>query len=98
MAALSRDEAVSMSEAPGQDPLAALRHDLANLLMTVRGYAELLLVREGLDPGLRRYPEQILTAVDRASAMLDAMRQARETGGFITSRRSGSGLPWRAAK
>jgi len=72
-----------MSEASGSDPLSTLRHDLANVLMTVRGYAELLLIREGLDPDLRYYPEQIVSAIDRAAAMLDEMRQARQAGGFL---------------
>jgi signal transduction histidine kinase len=67
-----------MSEAPAPDPLSSLRHDLANILMTVRGYAELMLIRDGLDPAMRHYPEQIVTAIDRAAVMLDEMRQGRE--------------------
>ncbi len=60
---------------PFQDEsLNLVRHDLANLLMMVRGYAELMLIRDGLDPNLRRYPEQIVVAVDRASAKLEQLR------------------------
>ncbi len=74
MPAVFRMKDLLMPEASGQDSLAAVRHDLANLLMTVRGYAELLLIREGLDPSLRRYPEQIVTAIDRASVILEGLR------------------------
>jgi len=74
-----------MSEASDADSLSTLRHDLANLLMTVRGYAELMLLRGGLDPKLRRYPEQIVTSIDRATALLDEMRQAREASGFLAA-------------
>jgi len=63
-----------MLDAHEDDGLTLLRHDLANLLTMVRGYAELLLVRENLDPGLRRYPEQIVLAVDRATAKLEQLR------------------------
>jgi signal transduction histidine kinase len=87
-----------MSEASGQDALAALRHDLANLLMTVRGYAELMLIRDGLDPQLRHYPQQIVTAVDRAAAMLDEMHKAREASGYLAPPRDVSGLGLPAAK
>ena len=87
-----------MSEAPGQDALAAMRHDLANILMTVRGYAELMLIRDGLDPKLRHYPEQIVTAVDRATAMLDEMRQARQARGLVAPPPNVGGLPFPVAE
>jgi signal transduction histidine kinase len=56
-----------MSELKTDHNLSFLRHDIANVLMVVRGYAELMLTRESLDPALRRYPEQIILAVDRAA-------------------------------
>jgi hypothetical protein len=43
-----------------------LRHKIANVLTAVRGYAELMLFEEGLDPTMRRYSEQIILAVDQA--------------------------------
>jgi signal transduction histidine kinase len=63
-----------MMEVHEDDPLTLLRHDLANLLTMVRGYAELMLMRDTLDPGLRRYPEQIVLAADRATAKLEQLR------------------------
>ncbi len=63
-----------MIEGHDDDSLMLLRHDLANLLTMVRGYAELMLIRESLDPALRRYPEQIVVAVDRATAKLEQLR------------------------
>jgi lipopolysaccharide biosynthesis protein len=33
-----------------------------------------MLIRESLDPALRRYPEQIVVAVDRATAKLEQLR------------------------
>jgi signal transduction histidine kinase len=63
-----------MIEGHDDDSLMHLRHDLANLLTMVRGYAELMLIRESLDPALRRYPEQIVVAVDRATAKLEQLR------------------------
>ena len=63
-----------MQAAQDENDFSLLRHDLANLLMTVRGYAELMLLRQTLDPSLRRYPEQIVVAVDRAAAKLDQLR------------------------
>jgi len=59
-----------MSEMKTDHNLSFLRHDIANVLMVVRGYAELMLSRESLDPALRRYPEQIILAVDRAAQEL----------------------------
>ena len=62
-----------MSETTADHSLKFLRHEIANVLMTVRGYAELMLLREGLDPAMRRYPEQIILAIDRATRELEQL-------------------------
>ena len=64
-------EGSCMSDTNADHNLSFLRHEIANILMTVRGYAELMLLREGLDPAIRRYPEQIIMAVDRATHELE---------------------------
>ena len=81
-----------MSEPFEDRNLTLLRHDLANILMTVRGYAELMLVRDNLDPALRRYPEQIILAIDRASRDLDQLRTfSQENRNFLSATQRASG-------
>jgi signal transduction histidine kinase len=65
-----------MSETTADHNLSFFRHDIANVLMAVRGYAELMLLRESLDPTLRRYPEQIILAVDRVARELAELSSA----------------------
>ena len=49
----------------------AIRHDLVNILTMIRGYAELTLMRESLDPVLGGYSRQIVIAVDRAFSAME---------------------------
>ena len=63
-----------MSETIADQDLRFFRHEMANVLMTVRGYAELMLLRKDLNPELRHCPEQIIQAVDRATHTLEQLR------------------------
>ena len=62
-----------MSEPIGDENLNSFHHEMANVLMVVRGYAELMLLRGRLDPDMRRYPEQLILAVDHATRKLESL-------------------------
>ena len=62
-----------MPETSMDRDLGLFRHEIANALMTVRGYAELMLMRESLDIQSRRYSEKILRAVDNANRALEQL-------------------------
>jgi signal transduction histidine kinase len=67
-----------MSEIIRDHDLNFFSHEIANVLMTVRGYAELLVQREGLDPDVRRYPKQIISAIDQATHKLKQFTSMRK--------------------
>ena len=73
-----------MSEVNADHSLSFLRHEIANVLMTVRGYAELMLLRGGLDPAMKRYPEQIIMAIDRATRELEQQCPVANKASYVT--------------
>jgi hypothetical protein len=60
-----------MSEPIAGQDLNYFHHEMTNVLMVVRGYAELMLLRGRLDPDMRRYPEQLILVVDHATRKLE---------------------------
>jgi signal transduction histidine kinase len=81
-----------MSETNADHNLNFLRHEIGNILMTVRGYAELMLLREGLDPAMRRYPEQIILAIDRATRELEQICPLPKKNPYVTPASNRAGL------
>jgi hypothetical protein len=73
-----------MSDTIVERDLNFLRHEIANVLMTVRGYAELIVLRKGLDPNMRRYPEQIILAVDHAARRLEQLHPSAAKASLTT--------------
>jgi signal transduction histidine kinase len=65
-----------MSEPIVDQDLNYFHHEMANVLMVVRGYAELMLLRGRLDPEMRRYPEQLILAVDHATRELERLHSS----------------------
>jgi signal transduction histidine kinase len=74
-----------MSEGSEDRDFSSFRHEIANALLTVRGYAELMLLREDLAPDTRRYSEQIIMAVDRTTRKIDQQRSSATKASLATA-------------
>jgi len=64
---------LTMQKDQREQKINAIRHDLVNILTMIRGYAELTLMRESLDPVSGGYSRQIVIAVDRAFLSLEQL-------------------------